>query len=148
MPDGSVPVAIEVVAQASEEALAALANLLPQLSATASPLTRQRLEAVVTGLCTQLLVGRIGGSIVGALTLVMYTIPTGLRARIEDVVVDQTARGQGAGKALIIAALGIAKQRGARTVDLTSTPSKIVANHLYRDLGFTPRESTTYRMSL
>ncbi|MEU6559295.1 GNAT family N-acetyltransferase [Nocardia nova] len=142
------PTAIEVVTYASDDVLAALTSLLPQLSATAAPLNRQTFEAVVENPGTQLLIARHNGSIVGALTLVLYTIPTGLRARIEDVVVDYVARGHGIGKALTATAVDIANQHGARTVDLTSAPSKVTANHLYQGLGFKPRESTTYRLSL
>lgn len=77
----------------------------------------------------------------------MYTIPTRLRARIEDALVDRAARGLGAGRALTTAALAIAKEHGARTVDLTSTPEKSAANQFYQRLGFAPRQSTTYRMT-
>ncbi|WP_280382756.1 GNAT family N-acetyltransferase [Nocardia wallacei] len=148
MPDTSEALAIETVTNVDEETLTALAGLLPQLSTTAAPLTAELLEEVATSPSTQLLVARLDGDIVGALTLVVYAIPTGLRARIEDVVVDQAARGRGVGKSLTTTALDIAKLRGARTVDLTSTPSKVAANHLYQQLGFKPRESTTYRMRL
>ncbi|MFQ6327052.1 GNAT family N-acetyltransferase [Nocardia sp. CWNU-33] len=139
-------VVIDIVTQVDDETLAALTALLPQLSTTAAPLTRDLLEAVIDSSSTRLLTARVDGAIVGALTLVMYTIPTGLRARIEDVVVDQAARGLGAGRALTTAALSIARDHGARTVNLTSTPTKSAANQLYQRLGFTPRQSTTYRM--
>ncbi|MEV6361396.1 GNAT family N-acetyltransferase [Nocardia asteroides] len=139
-------VVIDIVTEADEQTLHSLTALLPQLSATAAPLTRDRLEEVIDSPATRLLTARVDGTIVGALTLVMYPIPTGLRARIEDVVVDQASRGLGAGRALTTAALTIAKDHGARTVDLTSTPTKAAANHLYQQLGFTARQSTTYRV--
>ncbi|MGW5440767.1 GNAT family N-acetyltransferase [Nocardia asteroides] len=141
-------VVIDIVSQLDEETLIALADLLPQLSTTAETLTREVLEAVIDSPSTRLLTARLGGTIVGALTLVMYTIPTGLRARIEDVVVDQASRGHGIGRDLTNAALAIAKDHGARTVDLTSTPKRSAANQLYQRLGFAPRESTTYRLTL
>jgi len=92
-----------------------------------------------------LLVARLDGRIVGSLTLALFRIPTGMRAWIEDVVVDEAARGHGVGDALNRAALEIAAERGARTVDLTSRPSREAANRLYRRLGFQPRETNVYR---
>jgi ribosomal protein S18 acetylase RimI-like enzyme len=92
-------------------------------------------------------VARVDGEIVGALTLVMFPIPTGLRAWIEDVVVDEAARGQGAGAALTREAVRLAQADGARTVDLTSRPSRQAANRLYERLGFQVRDSTVYRLA-
>ncbi|MFF2085403.1 GNAT family N-acetyltransferase [Nocardia sp. NPDC058176] len=140
-------VVIDIVTEVHDETLTALSALVPQLSSTAPPLTRDHLEAVLTSPSARLLTARVDGAIVGTLTLVLYTIPTGLRARIEDVVVDQNARGHGVGRALTTAAVSIAKDHGARTVDLTSTPTKTAANQLYQSLGFTPRQSTTYRIT-
>jgi ribosomal protein S18 acetylase RimI-like enzyme len=88
------------------------------------------------------------GIIVGSLTLAVFTIPTGSRAWIEDVVVDESARGLGAGEALTMAALDAAKAKGATSVDLTSRPSREAANHLYLRLGFVARETNVYRFSL
>jgi ribosomal protein S18 acetylase RimI-like enzyme len=89
-----------------------------------------------------------GGAIVGSMTLVLFRIPTGMRAWIEDVVVDAEARGAGVGAALNRRALQIAADRGARTVDLTSRPSREAANRLYRRLGFEPRSTNVYRRAL
>jgi ribosomal protein S18 acetylase RimI-like enzyme len=88
-----------------------------------------------------------GGRIVGSLTLAVFRIPTGVRAWIEDVVVDTVARGKGAGEALSRTALAIAAERGARSVELTSRPSREAANRLYRRVGFEPRETNVYRYS-
>jgi ribosomal protein S18 acetylase RimI-like enzyme len=86
--------------------------------------------------------------VVGTLTLVLYYIPTGVRAVIEDVVVDEAARGQGVGEALTRAALEVAAAKGARTVDLTSRPSRQAANRLYERLGFQRRETNVWRYTL
>ena len=83
--------------------------------------------------------------ILGMLTLATFTIPTGLRAWVEDVVVDDQARGRGAGQALVEAAVAHATSIGARTVDLTSRPSREAANRLYRRAGFELRETNVYR---
>jgi ribosomal protein S18 acetylase RimI-like enzyme len=83
----------------------------------------------------------------GTLTLVIFPIPTGLRAWIEDVVVDEAARGRGAGTALMREAVRLASAAGARTVDLTSRPSRATANRFYERLGFQVRNSTVYRLA-
>jgi ribosomal protein S18 acetylase RimI-like enzyme len=88
------------------------------------------------------------GSIVGSLTLAIFRVPTGLRAWIEDVVVDETARGAGVGEALVVEAVKRAQSQGARSVDLTSRPSREVANRLYRRLGFEARTTNVYRLAI
>ena len=85
------------------------------------------------------------GTIVGSLTLVLFRIPTGMRAWIEDVVVDAAARGQGVGEALNRFAIDLAAAHDARSVDLTSRPSRKAANRLYARLGFAKRETNVYR---
>jgi ribosomal protein S18 acetylase RimI-like enzyme len=95
-----------------------------------------------------LFIARVDGRIVGSLTLAVFRIPTGIRAWIEDVVVDESARGHGVGEALNRAALAEAKRRGAKTVDLTSRPSREAANRLYLRIGFVARETNVYRYDL
>lgn len=97
---------------------------------------------------TILFAARSGQEIVGLLTLVIFRIPTGVRAWIEDVVVDSQARGKGVGDALNRAALAEAERRGAKTVDLTSRPSRETANRLYQRLGFKQRDTNVYRYDL
>ena len=118
---------------------------MPQLSSSAPAPTTAELDEIATSPATVLLVARLDGRIVGSLTLALFRIPTGMRAWIEDVVVDEAARGHGVGDALNRAALEIAAERGARTVDLTSRPSREAANRLYRRLGFQARETNVYR---
>jgi ribosomal protein S18 acetylase RimI-like enzyme len=140
--------AVEVAAEVTDELVDAFARLTPQLSKSAPPPTRAELAEIVSSPATVLFVAREdGGGIVGTLTLVLFRIPTGLRAWIEDVVVDEAARGQGVGEALNRAALAHAAERGARTVDLTSRPSREAANRLYARLGFEPRDTNVYRYS-
>ena len=91
---------------------------------------------------------RVDGVIVGSLTLVMYRIPTGLKAWIEDVVVDEAARGSGVGEALNFAAIDEARRRGAKAVNLTSRPSREAANRLYQRIGFSARDTNVYRYDL
>jgi ribosomal protein S18 acetylase RimI-like enzyme len=86
--------------------------------------------------------------VVGSLTLAFYRIPTGLKAWIEDVVVDESARGLGVGEALNLAAIDESRQRGAKNVSLTSRSSREAANRLYQRLGFEPYETNLYRFGL
>jgi ribosomal protein S18 acetylase RimI-like enzyme len=128
------------------ELVAAFERLVPQLSSSSPPTSEAHLAEIAASPATVLFVARdADGHIVGSLTLVLFRIPTGLRAWIEDVVVDESARGQGVGEALNHAALERAAEVGARTVDLTSRPSREAANRLYQRLGFELRDSNVYR---
>ena len=136
---------IEIARQVDDELVEAMARLIPQLSRSSPAPGPEPLTAIVDGDATTLLLARVGGRIVGSLTLVVFPIPTGLRAWIEDVVVDDDARGHGVGAALNRSALELAAELGAKTVDLTSRPSREAANRLYRRLGFVARETNVYR---
>jgi len=142
-----VAVEVERVQQVTAELVEAFARLLPQLSRSAVPLDTEALERLAGWNGNCLLVARVDGAIVGTLTLAMFPIPTGLRAWIEDVVVDESARGHGVGAALTLEAIRLARAEGARTVDLTSRPSRAAANRLYERLGFELRDSRVYRLS-
>jgi ribosomal protein S18 acetylase RimI-like enzyme len=141
-------VQVAPVVSATAEVLAACHRLIPQLSSSSSPNTMDDLEEIIRGNSTVLFAARIDGVIVGLLTLATFRIPTGVRAWIEDVVVDDLARGKGVGEALNRAALVKARQRGAKTVDLTSRPSREAANRLYQRIGFTRRDTNVYRYEL
>ena len=138
-------VPVEIAAQASEELLAACHRLIPQLSSSAAPITVDELAEIVNGDSTIIFVARVDNQIVGLLTLAVFRIPTAVRAWIEDVVVDSSARGHGVGEALNLAAIAEAKRRGAKTVDLTSRPSREAANRLYQRIGFVARDTNVYR---
>lgn len=138
---------ISVVESVSDELVTAIASLLPQLS-SASPPSPAELSAIVDSPATSLLVARDGEAVVGTLTLAVFRIPTGVRAWIEDVVVDGAARGRGVGEALTLEALAIARAAGARSVELTSRPTREAANRLYRRLGFEERETNVLRLTL
>jgi ribosomal protein S18 acetylase RimI-like enzyme len=139
---------ISVVDAASDELVAAFSVLLPQLSSSASPISRVELQAIVDSPASSLLVARDGGRVVGTLTLAVFRIPTGVRAWIEDVVVDESARGRGVGEALTLRAVELAREAGARSVELTSRPTREAANRLYRRLGFEERETNVLRLTL
>ncbi|MFF1922737.1 GNAT family N-acetyltransferase [Streptomyces sp. NPDC058221] len=138
----------EIVHEATDELVEAFARLLPQLSSRAAPLDHQAVGRLTDCDTNTLLVARIDGRIVGTLTLVVSPLPSGSRGHIEDVVVDADTRGHGVGKVLIDRALRLAAAAGARTVDLTSRPSREAANRLYVRAGFQQRDSTVYRFTL
>lgn len=143
-------IVVEAATKMDKDIVEAMARLLPQLSRSAPIPTPGQLQEILSSPSVILLLARDvarGGEIVGMLTLVVFRIPTGVRAWIENVVVDATARGKGAGEALSREALLVAALRGARTVELTSKPSREAANRLYRRLGFELRETNVYRYS-
>ena len=128
---------------------AAFARLIPQLSSSNPPPTAAELQEIVASGATQLLLAIDEDDVVvGSLTLAVFRIPTGLRAWIEDVVVDTAGRGKGVGEALNAEALDRARALGATTVDLTSRPSREAANRLYQRMGFVARATNVYRYDL
>jgi ribosomal protein S18 acetylase RimI-like enzyme len=141
-------VRVEIASEASNDLVAGLNHLLPQLSTSASPLTTSDVEELLASRAATVFVARNEGKIVGTLTLVVFPIPTGRRAWIEDVVVDESARGQGVAEALTNAAIEESRRQNVRTIDLTTRPSREAANRLYVRLGFELRETNVYRYSL
>lgn len=142
---GSAPaVEVRLVEKVDSAVLAAVHHLLPQLSGCALP-SGEEVEAMVGQGAARLYIAWIGSRAVGMLTLVIFAIPTGRRAWIEDVVVDGAERGKGIGEALTRAALDAARAEGVRTVDLTSRPTREAANRLYQKVGFKTRETNLYR---
>jgi ribosomal protein S18 acetylase RimI-like enzyme len=133
----------------ADAALAVAINrLVPQLTSTPVEVSLEDLRAIVDSESSALFVASDGGAVVGVATLAVYRAPTGLKAWIEDVVVDVEARGRGVGEALTEAALAEARSRGLRHVDLTSRPTREAAHRLYQKLGFSERETSVYRKTL
>ena len=143
-------VSVREQTELTEDLREAFDRLVPQLSSSNPPPTDDELRHIIESPASILLIARDdeSGRILGSLTLVVFPIPTGIRAWIEDVVVDEAARGQGVGEALNRHALERARAEGARTVDLTSRPTREAANRLYLRLGFIPRETNIYRFTL
>lgn len=138
-------VSVEIAGEATAELVDGLNRLTPQLSNNAATLTLSYVKEIVESPTTILFVARTDGMIVGTLTLAIFRIPTGLRAWVEDVVVDQLARGRGVGEALTNAAIDESRRRRVRSLDLTTRPSREVANRLYLRMGFELRETNVYR---
>jgi ribosomal protein S18 acetylase RimI-like enzyme len=135
---------VELVTSADEELVAAIARLVPQLSASRTPPGLADLQEIVLAENTSLLVARGDGEVLGMLTLALYRVPTGRRGWIHDVVVDESARGRGVAGALTEEALRLAAAAGALTVHLTTRPAREAANRLYRRLGFEEYETNVY----
>jgi ribosomal protein S18 acetylase RimI-like enzyme len=133
---------------ATQGMLTSLNNLIPQLSSSAKPLTLDALHDMIHAPNIEILVAIEDESCVGCLTVVVSRIPTGVRCWIEDVVVDESARGKGVGEGLSLLAIHVATELGAKTIDLTSRPSRVPANNLYKKIGFQVRETNVYRFDI
>jgi len=143
-----VTVEIHPCHRVDDELVEAFARLIPQLSSSSPAPGHDALSAIVENPNSVLYVATLDGVIVGSLTLAFYRIPTAVKAWIEDVVVDDAARGQGVGEALNQAALEEAARRGAKHVSLTSRPAREAANRLYQRIGFHHYDTNVYRYTL
>lgn len=137
---------VEIATTLTPAIVDAVERLVPQLSRSSPPPTTSELGEVVSSPATDLFIAIDStGTVVGMATLVTFRIPTGMRAWIEDVVVDEAGRGHGVGDALTRAMVERARELGCRTVDLTSRPSREAANRMYQRAGFVARDTNVYR---
>ena len=148
-----VLISVKAATEVDDGLVEAFSRLIPQLSSSSPPPTAAEVLSIIDNPNSVLFIAELDGeddvrSMVGSLTLAFYRIPTGLRAWIEDVVVDESARGLGVGEALSVAAIDESRQRGAKNVSLTSRSSREAANRLYQRLGFEPYETNLYRFGL
>jgi ribosomal protein S18 acetylase RimI-like enzyme len=139
-------VSVELLTRVSGEEARDLARLLPQLSTTAS-FHNVRINAMLDHDATELIVARAAGKIVGMATLVSFPLPSGFRGHVEDVVVDASMRGRGVARLLLERMTALASERGLRTLDLTSRPSRESALRLYESVGFVRRETNVLRFT-
>ena len=141
---------ITEIVDITDEVVQAFARLIPQLSSSSPPPGVDELTEMAANPNTVIYGARDSetGAFVGTLTLAFFRIPTGLQARIEDVVVDESARGKGVGRSLTNAAIDRATAAGAKAVGLTSRPARAAANALYTSMGFEQRETNVYRLKL
>lgn len=140
---------IDIVHKADGELYEAFQRLVPQLTDNNPPPSLNDLAALVRDSLSTLMVARTdSGEIIGALTLTVYRVPTGIRSIIEDVIVDNSARGQGVGEALMKRAIDVAREKGAKNISLTSNPMREAANRLYVKVGFKKRETNAYQIKL
>ena len=134
---------IERVTTASPELVETIGALLPQLTEARTPPTLEQLQEVVSNQ-TLLLARDDDGGILGTLTFVLYRVSSGVKGRIEDVIVDESARGQGVGDALVREGMRLANEAGVLMLELTSMPYRQAANRLYRRLGFVRKPTNVY----
>jgi ribosomal protein S18 acetylase RimI-like enzyme len=140
---------IKKITRFSERAFEAVSGLLPQLSPDASLLTREYFKSILASAGAHLFIAELDNKqIAGMLTIGTYKTPTGIKVWIEDVVVDESYRGKGIGKELMIFAVNYSKSLGAKDVSLTSRPARIAANELYSKLGFKKYETNFYKYLL
>jgi ribosomal protein S18 acetylase RimI-like enzyme len=140
---------IDIVTHADDELHDAFQRLVPQLTTNNPPPSLDELAALLRDTSSTLMIARDDdGVVVGALTLAVYRVPTGVRSIIEDVIVDISARGQGIGEALMLRAIEIAREKGAGNIALTSNPMRVAANKLYLRVGFEKRETNSYQLKL
>jgi ribosomal protein S18 acetylase RimI-like enzyme len=134
---------LERVTQASDELVETIRRLLPQLTEARTPPTLEQLQEVVAN--QTLLVARDDdGTVLGTLTFVLYRVSSGVKGRIEDVIVDESARGRGVGEALVREGMRLANEAGVLMLELTSMPYRQAANRLYRRLGFVRKPTNVY----
>ena len=140
---------IEIIPRADAELHEAFQRLVPQLTDNNPPPSLDDLSAMLRESSSTLMVARGDGrEIIGALTLTVYRVPTGIRSIIEDVIVDNSARGQGVGEALMKKAIEVAREKGAGNISLTSNPMREAANRLYLRVGFKKRDTNAYQYKL
>jgi GNAT superfamily N-acetyltransferase len=143
-------VRIEAVAEVTPQLHAALARLLPQLNAKLPVPTTKRLQRIIDDPAVTLLVAKEGDEIIGTSTVIVYSTPFWIKARLDEVVVDESARGKGVGEALVQACLEIGRERGAEVAELQSGrgPERAAAHRLYERMGFKLRETDVFRIAL
>ncbi len=140
---------VEKIKTINSELLQAVQRLFPQLTTTSPIPTEASLLEIINSEASSLWIAKNeDDQIIGMLCLVIYRTPSGVHARIEDVVVDQKARRQGAAAQMTTAAIEYASQSGAKAINLTSRPERGAANQLYQSLGFELVDTNVYRKKL
>lgn len=141
-------ISIKEVSSCDDPLVPFLLKLLPQLSSSALVPSDEQVRVLLTQESTTVLAATDGRNVFGTTTLVTYVTLTGVRCRVEDVVVSSEARGRGLGRQMTAKAVEHARSAGARTIDLTSRPTRKAANSMYQSMGFELRDSNTYRLAL
>jgi ribosomal protein S18 acetylase RimI-like enzyme len=140
---------IRKITRFSQEVYKVVLKLLPQLAPASELPSEDYFKGILGSKNTHFFIAELDNkNIIGILTIAVYNIPTGTKFWIEDVVVDETHRGKGYGKEIMLYAIGFARSAGAESIELTSRPSRIAANKLYQHLGFELRETNVYRYNL
>lgn len=136
---------IKDIAIVDENVINAFNRLLPQLTNDIQMPSKEYLQSLAESENTHLIIAYDGNVIIGTTTLIINKLPSGIKAWIEDVIVDDTVRGKGVGKQLVNFAIKLAKEKGIKKIDLTSNPQRVAANGLYIKLGLKKRDTNMYR---
>jgi ribosomal protein S18 acetylase RimI-like enzyme len=150
MTNSSLEIEITLATELTEFLYEACQRLVPQLTHNNPPPTRQQLAQMLASPSSFLFFAKhpdFGDEIIGMATLVLYHVPTGLRGYVEDIIVDEKARGRRIGELLTQACLDQAKKAGAPQVMLTCNPGRTSANQMYLRMGFELRKTNVYRYS-
>src|SRR5579872_889749 len=141
---------VEEVGEATGEVHEALRRLLPQLNPNLPLPTRERIQRLIADPAVTLVVARDGDRIVGTATVIVYTTPYWIKARLDEVVVDAGARGKGVGEAIVRHCLDVGRRKGAQVAELQSGRGEVraAAHRLYKRIGFQVRDSDIFRISL
>ena len=139
---------LEQAHEASEELLTAMQRLMVQLTAALPPDMAELNEMLSSGATSLFLARQADETIIGMAALTIFRVPSGLKAWIEDVVVDESQRGKGIGEALTVACIDHARALGVSSIHLTSNPARVAANRLYQKLGFQRHETNLYQFRL
>ncbi|MCD4671037.1 MAG: GNAT family N-acetyltransferase [Anaerolineaceae bacterium] len=140
---------IKQAGQANEDILSAMQRLMTQLTSAPPPNIEELQEMLGAGATTTLFLARqADNTIIGMAALSVFRVPSGLKAWIEDVVVDEAHRGKGIGEALTEACIEHARALGVHSIHLTSNPARVAANQLYQKLGFQLHETNLYQLRL
>ena len=132
----------------SKNTLKDLNILLLQLSSREYQITLKQLKSTLKNKNTYLFELYDGKKIVGTVTLIVIHQITGYKGYVEDVVVDEKYRGRGFGKKLILHIISLAKKMDIESLELKSEPYRIVANILYKKMGFKIKEANVYKMRI
>ncbi len=139
---------LEQAREASDELLTAMQRLMAQLTAVPPP-DMAELDKMLSSSATTLFLARQADeTIIGMAALTVFRVPSGLKAWIEDVVVDESRRGKGIGESLTVACINHARKLGVSSIHLTSNPARTAANRLYQKLGFKRHETNLYQLKL
>ena len=130
----------------SQEYHEAMQRFLNQLTTSPMVLTESMFHQLLASENSHLFFIMKDEQIAGMLTVGIYYSPTGGKAWIEDVVVDETFRGQGISKLLVAHAIEFVESKQIPLLMLTSNPKRIAANKLYQAMGFERKETNVYRM--
>lgn len=141
-------ITLKRVKRADKKILAVVNRLLPQLSRTAKSLSWRQFREMVTDKNNFFVGVWDGRNMIGMGLVVFILTPVGLRARLEDMVIDEKYRGKGLGSILTRQLISEAKKRKARWIEFTSRKDRVATNNFYKKFGFKPRDTNVYRLSL